>query len=101
LNTSDPAHNSFPSDAIALKQKSIAGGLHAHSIAHSTRCAALTIDEAIEFEMLDALAPVDDNGNIGWIFEGEPVSRRKKCWLELSTKLTMRQPRQAPVRFTG
>jgi len=46
-----------------------------HSIAHCTPCAALTIDEAIEFEMLDALAPVDDSGNIGSIFEGEPVSR--------------------------
>ena len=52
----------------------------------------LTIDEAREFEMLDALPPFDDYGNIGWIFEGEPTSRREKRWLELYTKLTAASP---------
>jgi hypothetical protein len=34
---------------------------------------ALTIEEAREFEMLDALPPFDDSGNVAWIFE---VSQR-------------------------
>jgi hypothetical protein len=48
--------------------------------------AGLTIEEAIEFEMLDALPPFDDSGEIGWIFQGKPTSRREKRWLELYTK---------------
>jgi hypothetical protein len=50
--------------------------------------AALMMDEAAEFEMLDALHPLDDFGNVAWIFEGEPTSRREKRWLELYTKLS-------------
>jgi hypothetical protein len=59
-----------------------------HFIADPTKLTALTIEEAIEFAVLDALPPFDDNGNIGWIFEGEPTVCREKRWLELYTKLT-------------
>jgi hypothetical protein len=40
--------------------------------------AALMMQEAREFEMIDALPPFDDCGNVAWIFEGEPTSRREK-----------------------
>jgi hypothetical protein len=53
-------------------------------------CATLTIEEAREFEMLDALPPFDDCGNVAWVFEGEPTTRREKRWLELYTKLSAR-----------
>jgi hypothetical protein len=56
---------------------------------------AFTKEEAAEFEMLDALPPTDDNGVIGWIFEGEPTTPREKRWLELYTKLVARK-QQAP-----
>jgi hypothetical protein len=46
----------------------------------------LSIEETVEFEMLDALPPFDDNGEPAWIFEGEPTTRREKRWLELYTK---------------
>jgi hypothetical protein len=46
----------------------------------------LSIEETVEFEMLDALPPIDDNGQPAWIFEGEPTTRREKRWLELYTK---------------
>jgi hypothetical protein len=52
---------------------------------------AFTMEEAAEFEMLDALPPTDDNGTIGWIFEGEPTTQREKRWLELYTKLVASQ----------
>ena len=42
--------------------------------------AALMMDEACEFEMLDALPPFDDDGNIAWEFEGGPRNRREKRW---------------------
>jgi hypothetical protein len=48
--------------------------------------AGLTIEEAIEFEVLDALPPFDQCGNIAWTFEGEPVTPREKRWLELYLK---------------
>jgi hypothetical protein len=48
--------------------------------------AGLTIEETIEFEALDALPPFDDCGNIAWVFEGEPTTRREKRWLELYFK---------------
>jgi hypothetical protein len=55
-------------------------------------CATLTIEEAREFEMLDALPPFDDCGNVAWNFEGEPTTRREKRWLELYTKLSAGSP---------
>jgi hypothetical protein len=48
--------------------------------------AGLTIEEAIEFVALDALPPFDENGNIAWVFEGEPTSEREKRRLELYQK---------------
>jgi hypothetical protein len=30
--------------------------------------------------------PFDDNGNVGWTFEGEPTAPREKRWLELYRK---------------
>jgi len=48
--------------------------------------AGLTIEEAIEFEVLDALPPFDDSGNIAWTFEGGPITPREKRWLELYAK---------------
>jgi len=47
--------------------------------------AGLTI-EAVEFEVLDALPPFDDSGNIAWTFEGGPITPREKRWLELYAK---------------
>jgi hypothetical protein len=52
----------------------------------STDGARLTTEETIEFEALDALPPFDDSGNIAWVFEGEPTTRREKRWLELYVK---------------
>ena len=46
----------------------------------------LSIEETVEFEMLDALPAIDDDGNPAWIFEGEPTTRREKRWLELYVK---------------
>jgi hypothetical protein len=54
-------------------------------------CPTFTKEEALEFEMLDALPPTDDYGFIGWIFEGEPTTQREKRWLELYTKLVASQ----------
>ena len=51
-----------------------------------TDSAGLTMEEIIEFEELDALAPFDDSGNIAWSFEGGPITRREKRWLELYLK---------------
>ena len=48
--------------------------------------AGLTIEEAIEFEVLDALPPFGDSGNIAWTFEGGPITPREKRWLELYAK---------------
>jgi hypothetical protein len=46
----------------------------------------LTIEETVEFEAIDALPPLDDNGNIAWTFGGEPITDREKRWLELYNK---------------
>ena len=46
----------------------------------------LSIEETVEFEMLDALPPFDDSGEPAWIFEGDPTTRREIRWLELYTK---------------
>jgi hypothetical protein len=51
------------------------------------RClAGLSLEETIEFEALEAMPPLDDNGNAGWTFEGEPTAPREKRWLELYRK---------------
>jgi hypothetical protein len=54
--------------------------------------AVLMMDEAHEFEILDALPPFDDYGNVAWQFEGEPTTRREKRWLQLYTKLSAASP---------
>jgi len=46
----------------------------------------LSIEETVEFEMLEARPPIDDDGNPAWIFEGEPTTRREKRWLDLYMK---------------
>jgi hypothetical protein len=46
----------------------------------------LTIEETIEFKAIEALPPFDENGNIAWTFEGEPITTREKRWLELYVK---------------
>jgi len=57
------------------------------SLAHIPKpLAGLTIEEVIEFKILDALPPFHDSGEVGWIFRGKPTSRREKRWLELYTK---------------
>ena len=64
-----------------------------HHPAHTLQpFAALMMEEAAEFEMLDALPPFDDCGNVAWVFEGEPTTRREKRWLELYTKLSAGSP---------
>jgi len=50
------------------------------------RLAGLSLEEATEFEALDALPPFDDDGNVGWTFEGDPTSHREKRWLMLYNK---------------
>jgi len=46
----------------------------------------LTIEETIEFKAIETLPPFDENGNIAWTFEGEPITSREKRWLELYRK---------------
>jgi hypothetical protein len=41
--------------------------------------AGLTMEEAIEFEALDALPPFEDSGNIAWTFEGGPTTSRENA----------------------
>jgi hypothetical protein len=48
--------------------------------------AGLTIEEAIEFAVLDESAPFDGSGNIAWAFEGGPITPRERRWLELYAK---------------
>jgi hypothetical protein len=36
--------------------------------------------------------PFDDNGDIAWIFEGEPTTDREKRWLELYQKQLQARP---------
>jgi hypothetical protein len=47
--------------------------------------AALMMDEAAEFEILDALPPFDECGNVAWVFEGEPTTPREKLSAGLPT----------------
>jgi len=46
----------------------------------------LTSEETIEFKAIEALPPLDENGNMAWTFEGEPTTSREKRWLELYVK---------------
>jgi hypothetical protein len=46
-----------------------------------------TLDEVAEFERLDATAPLDEDGQPAWSFEGEPLTARERRWLELYRKL--------------
>ena len=48
----------------------------------------LSVEETVEFEMLDGLPPIDDEGNPTWNFEGEPTTRREKRWLAVRETLT-------------
>jgi len=46
-----------------------------------------TPDELAEFERLDATAPLNEEGQPAWSFEGEPLTARERRWLELYRKL--------------
>lgn len=46
----------------------------------------LSVEEAAEFKMLDALPALDLNEDPAWTFEGEPTNDREKRWLELYLK---------------
>jgi hypothetical protein len=46
----------------------------------------LSIEETLEFQMLDALPATDENGDPAWTFEGEPTNDREKRWLTLYLK---------------
>jgi hypothetical protein len=63
-------------------------GQNVVTFSRKERCAdgGLTTEETVEFDALDALPPFDDSGNIAWVFEGEPTTRREKRWLELYLK---------------
>ena len=52
------------------------------------RLNGLTTEERIEFQTLDALSPIDENGLIAWTFEGGPTNERERRWLELYTKIS-------------
>jgi hypothetical protein len=68
-----PLRSEFGSNVVTICPKERSG-------------AGLTIEEAVEFEVLDALPPFDDSGNIAWTFEGGPITSREKRWLELYAK---------------
>jgi hypothetical protein len=52
----------------------------------------LSIEETIEFEMLDALPALTTMGKPAWTFEGGPITRREKRWLELYMKQIRAMP---------
>ena len=61
---------------------------------------ALTIEETMEFEILDAIPPFDDNGELAWKFEGQPTNDRERRWLTLYRKLTSApSPRTSVLDF--
>lgn len=62
------------------------GDFGRHSQKNGRCLAGLSVEETIEFEALEALPPLDDNGNVGWTPEGEPTTPREKRWLELYRK---------------
>lgn len=43
----------------------------------------LTYEETIEFKSLDQTSPTDSDGNLGWYFQGGPITRSEQRWLEL------------------
>ncbi|WP_314950586.1 hypothetical protein [Bradyrhizobium cosmicum] len=45
-----------------------------------------------EFERLDAMAPLDEEGLPAWSFAGEPLTARERRWLELYRKLEIGKP---------
>ena len=45
------------------------------------RLKGLTTEERIEFQTLDALSPIDENGQIAWTFEGGPTNESERRWL--------------------
>lgn len=51
----------------------------------------LSIEETIEFEVLDALAALDDTGKPAWTFEGGPTTHREKRWLEYTKQIQARR----------
>ena len=64
-----PVHNLEPAPEVVLARHLLSPeSSMQHSLAHIRELlAGLTIEEAIEFEILDALPPFDDSGEIGWI----------------------------------
>lgn len=48
-------------------------------------------DELAEFERLDATAPLNEDGQPAWSFEGQPLTPRERRLLELYRKLADRQ----------
>ena len=73
-----------PSNLVELSSLACAGRIAPQE--HERCLAGLTFEETIEFAALGELPPLDDNGNIGWTFEGEPTTSREKRWLELYIK---------------
>lgn len=58
-----------------------------------------TLDALAEFERLDAIAPLDEEGRPAWSFEGEPLTARERRWLELYCRLEIcKQPAKARGR---
>jgi hypothetical protein len=58
----------------------------ARSHGSTSSISGLSIEEAAEFEMLDALPAIDESGDPAWTFEGEPTNEREKRWLTLYLK---------------
>ena len=64
------------------------------------RLPGLTAEETVEFDLLDATPPFDDEGDLAWEFEGQPTNDRERRWLELYSKKTSTPPprsRDGPV----
>lgn len=61
----------------------------------------LTIAETIEFELLDAIPPFDDQRELAWEFEGQPTNDRERRWLTLYNKITSSNARPDPELESG
>jgi hypothetical protein len=69
----------FPTSLLPLRYGIRAGG---HRV-----LVGLSVEETLEFETLDDLAPLDDGGgHIAWCDGVLPTSNREKRWLELYQK---------------